>query len=177
MAKKEEDLRAYKLDKDVHQVLHNIVSDIMHDKSLKNKWNLPFKDGYWCNIKIHGDQMELRTECLKGGFRTNKADILELQKFARETKKDLGKFERAVRSEFKKRTGKALKWGKGKEFCNYEMIAMNGMYKFYCYKSGPIKVDLGGQEFSEGGPDPIASKNESDDDYQIVDVAKLGHWG
>lgn len=180
MPKKEKDLRVYKLDKDAIQVLHNIVSDLNHDKQLKNKWDLPFKEEYWCNIKTHGDQLELRTECLKGGFRTtDRASVQELRNFAEETKRIFAKFESAVRREFKTRAGKALKWGKGHERCDYEPVALNGLYKFYYVKCGPIKVELGGQEFAEGTDLPNEGKLDTDTAHQLIDVSKMSKrkWG
>lgn len=175
MAKKEEKPSVYKLDKDTFQVLHQIVHDLRYEKELKNKWNLPVKDDYWYNINFHGDQMELRVECLKGGFRSSRVDSLELQRLAGETKKLFDKFEKMVRSEFKDRAGKSLVWGRGNQYCNYEKVAMNNLYKFYCVKNGPVRVNLGGQEFSEDGPE-LNKGDIREDDYMIVDTSKIENW-
>lgn len=174
MAKDENDLTVYKLDRDLEQVIHNIVNDLKFDKELKNKWDIPVKGDYWMNVKIQGPHMELRVECLKGGWRSNHvSDVVEMQKFATEVKKHLSQFEKAVRSEFKTRTGKALRWGKGKEFVNYEPVALNNLYKFYAHKSGPVKVSIDRQEWSEDGPELNKVKVSEDEALAVYKDLEL----
>lgn len=163
MASKELDLRVYKLDRDLEQVIHNIVVSLKNDKEMTNKWNLGPKQDHWFNVKIQGPEMELRVECLKGGWRTQRLDVNEMQQYAKEVVKLLGKFEKAVRSEFKERTGKALRWGKGKEYVNYEPVALNNLYKFYAFKSGPVRVSVDRQEWNEDVPSIKRPKTNEED--------------
>lgn len=175
MKKADEDVSVYKLDKDIEQVLHNIINVWNHNKDYAERWDMNPKDQIWTNIKFQGDVLELRVECLKGGWRSTVQDIQEMQNFSRDIRDALKKAEKDLRKEFKKKTGKAFRWSKGKERANYEAVAMNGLYKFYASKSGKVTVDIGRQVHSEKGPDIVTGekKKKKGDKMGLVDVLTL----
>lgn len=170
-----EEVMVYKLDRDIEQVLHNIINAWNNNKDYKQRWNMNPKEQVWVNIRVQGDHLELRVEALKGGWReSNRFDIVEMQRFAEDVRKALVQAEKDLRKEFKEKTGKAFRWSKGKVSCRYEPVALNGLYKFYATKGGQIKVNLPRQEHSEGvkGPNP-GGKNRKADDWKLADILSL----
>lgn len=138
--------------KDLPSVLHQIVQDMKEnsEKELYNKWGFPWKKVANFKIKMRGnDGLELLFFKLEGGFRVPQEDRNILQRKALETKKDLEKFEKALKKEFKERTGKTLRLSKGKVDCNYELVAYNGLYRFFTIKQCDVKTELDGHTYGE----------------------------
>ena len=159
-----DDLRVYRLDRDIEQVLHNIVNVFNSDEGRHQSWGLNPKEEVWVNIRYQGGDLELRVESLKGGWRTTVSDVVEMEKYATCMKDCLTKAEKDIRDTFKDITGKSLRWGKGKEWVNYEPVAMNGLYKFYAHKTGPVRVVLDRQKFVEKGPDIVTGEKKGEKD-------------
>lgn len=141
----------YDQTKDLHAVLFQIVEDLKEktNEELRSRLAVSWKELKWCDIKFGGNTLELRVNVIDGSLREPQKNPAELQKRAKEAFTVLHRFEDAVRKEFKKRTKKALTWISPKEFCNHELIAANGLYRFYALKIGQVKTVLGGQKFDE----------------------------
>lgn len=138
----------YDQTKDLHAVLFQIVEDLKEQANdeLRSQLAVSWKELKWCDIKFGGNTLELRVNILDGALREPQKHVQELQKKLREVYDVLHRFESAVRKEFKKRTKKALTWVKPKEFANYELVALNGVYRFYALKIGEVKTTLPGQD-------------------------------
>lgn len=138
----------YNQSQDLHAVLFQIVEDLKDRKNQELHKNLAvsWKELEWCDIKFNGNILEMHVNILDGSLREPQRTPIELQKRLKEVYNVLHKFENAVRKEFKKRTKKALTWVKPKEFANYELIAMNGLYRYYAIKIGEVKTTLPGQD-------------------------------
>ncbi len=142
----------YRLDKDLITVLHQICKDLRdkENSEIRETWGVSWKEMSWCNILTGGDVLELKVERLDGSFREPRLAVDELRKKQKETTDLLKKFEKALRKEFKKRTGKALSFtGKKQEMSDFERIALNGVYRFVAAKKGHVKTSLPGQSFDE----------------------------
>lgn len=141
----------YDQSKDLHATLFQIVEDLKEKRNeeLRQELAVSWKELQWCDIKFGGNTLELRVNILDGALREPQKHTQELQKKLKEVYAVLDRFEKAVRKEFKNRTKKALTWNKPKEFANFELIAMNGLYRFYALKVGEIKTTLPGQSFSD----------------------------
>lgn len=142
----------YRLDKDLGSVLHQICTDLRNKENseIRKEWGVSYHEMSWCSIKTGGDMLELRVERLDGSFREPALNVDELRKKNKETAELLKKFEKAVRKEFKSRTGKALSFvGKKVEKSDYERVALNGVYRFIACKKGHVKTTLDGQSFSD----------------------------
>lgn len=140
----------YRLDKDLSTVLHQIVKDLSdkENSEIRNKWGVSFKEMSWCNLRLGGDALELKVEKLDGSLREPVMQVAEIRKKLKETETLLGKFEKAVKKEFKERTGKTLSFvGKGKTGSDHGLVALNGLYRFVAYKRAIIKTSLDGQSF------------------------------
>jgi hypothetical protein len=138
----------YDQTKDLHATLFQIVEDLKEKKNeeLRKQLAVSWKELEWCDIKFAGNCLELRVNHLDGALREPQKHPQELQKKLKETYDVLDRFENAVRKEFKKRTKKALTWVTPKKAANYELVALNGVYRFYAIKIGEIKTTLPGQE-------------------------------
>lgn len=144
--------RAFEPEKDVFQVLHQIASDLRekNDQSIYKDWGIPYKDGVWFDVKVSGlsnGNLSLRLDLheLVGGYRVNQERPSELESRSKDTKKLFDKFERELKKEFKKRSGKALSCSKGKTTVNWELVALNGLYRFFVVKVCEVKTKLDGQ--------------------------------
>ena len=169
-----EEVLVYHLDRDLEQILHNIVNAWNKNKDYKQRWNMNPKEQCWVNIKLQGGHLELRVEALKGGWREScRYDLQEMANFAMEVKAALKCAEADLRKEFKERSGKAFRWSKGKEICNYEPMALNALYRFYAIKSGPITVKIDRQEHSPGVEGPNPGKKDIGDGWKLTDILSL----
>lgn len=142
----------FDVNKDVFRVLHQIVVDMREDadRGLKKKWGVPFKCLKHCNVKTGANNtLILLVYELHGGFRTRHEDATVLQKRAGDTRKLLKTFENELKKEFKERTGKALRLSKGVTHCDSELIAQNGLYRFWAFKNCEIRTESEGQEYKE----------------------------
>jgi hypothetical protein len=148
----------YEQGKHLADVLHNIIVDLRegNDQSLYEKWGIPFKSSdNWFNISLSGpasaDEFPgfvIKVNELSGGFRADaeRPDILANR--AKDTIKLLESVEKAIKKEFKERTGKALVWkSKPQTAVNWEMVAYNGLYRFFATRSGTLKTKLEPQEY------------------------------
>jgi hypothetical protein len=136
---------------DVQTVIGQIVSDLKEkdNTELRKRMAVNWKELQWYNAKMTGTKLQISIEKTEGGLRTPKYSQLELQKLLKETMSSLRKFETALREEFRKRTGKALTWIDPKEFADYQLVAMNGLYLFVAKKVGEVKTILPGQKFEK----------------------------
>jgi hypothetical protein len=139
------------LNADVQTVVHQIIEDLKEkqNEDLRSKLAVSWKELEWCSVKMGGNVLELRVVCLDGALREPKKHPTELQKKRRQVYDMLHRLEKAVRKEFRERTGKALTWNKPKEHADFEMIALNGLYRFFAVKVGEVKTSLPGQSFDE----------------------------
>lgn len=164
MTDREETL-VYHFDRDIEQILHNIVNAWNRNKDYKKRWNINPKEEIFVNIKTQGTFLELRVEGLRGGWRyVGHLDQMEMNKHLEEMKKCLKQAEKDLRKEFKEKAGKGFRWSKGKEWADFQPVAMNGLYRFVASKSGNITVNVDRQKHSENGPDIKPSKIEKDKD-------------
>lgn len=168
----------YKFDRDLEQILHNIVNQWNRNKDYKKRWNINPKEEVFVNVKLAGNVLELRVEGLRGGWRTSRVDQLEMERFAKEMERALKEAEKDLRKEFKEKSGKAFKWSRAKVKVNYEPIALNNLYKFTASKTGEVKVTVERQEHSEGSPKLNKAKTDKPDSWKLIDVGKLSDkWG
>lgn len=156
--------KTFEKEKDLLSTLHQIAVDLReeYDQEIYSKWGIPPKMAKWCRLKtftdLDGDiNIQLLVNELSGGYRINKEYPSELEKRGVETKKLLEKFEKLVRAEFKKRTGKALKISKGDTIVDWELIALNGLYNFFAIKTAKVRTELDGQSYPENEKE-IASR-------------------
>lgn len=138
-------------EKDLQSVLFQIVEDLKEKQNdkLRSRLAVSWKELQFCNINFGGDTLELKINIIDGSLREPQKNPAELQKRLREAYNVLHKFEDAVRKEFKSRTGKSLIWTESREFASHEMVALNGLYRFYALKAGKVKTSLEGQQFAE----------------------------
>lgn len=142
----------FDLNKDVVRVLHQIVEDMKEDadRGIKQKWGIPFKNLKNCDVKTGADgNVILLVFEHHGGFRVSQEDSTVLHKRALDTKKLLNTFEKELKKEFKERTGKALRFSKGITQCDFQLVAQNGLYRFWAFKNCQVKTELDGQEYKE----------------------------
>lgn len=132
---------------DLQGTLYQIVSDLkeQQNEDMRKVYGLPWKELEYADIKFGGNKLELRLNILDGSLREPKRNPAELQKKLADVYDALHRYEDAVRKEFRKRTGKALTWVDPKEFADCEMIALNGLYRYYALKLGEVKTKLEGQ--------------------------------
>lgn len=170
-----EEVMVYRFDRDLEQILHNIVNEFNKNKDYKLRWNMNPKEQCFVNIKLSGNHLELRVEALKGGWReSNRFDMVEMQRFSKEVEDALKLAEKDLRKEFKERSGKAFRWsGETQVRSNYEPVALNALYKFYSTKSGPVSVKIDRQKHSENGPEINKAKNDTADDWKLTDILSL----
>lgn len=142
----------YNLNGETFVVLHQIVADMREDadRYLKNKWNIPFKSLKHCTIKTNSDgTLTMIVHELHGGFRVRQEPVEVLQKRAQDTIKLLKSFEKELKREYKQRTKKTLNLSGGVTSCDYQLIATNGLYKFFAIKHCKINKTLDGQEYKD----------------------------
>lgn len=145
---------AINLDQNLQSVLQQITSEMkMAGNKLAAKYDLPWRELEYCNIsftgKEEGQELTMKVENRKGGFRVGRSDptinsfnAKELQSHLQDIRKILKNFEKALKKEFKERTGKALRLTKPKEFANYELVAANGLYRFFAIKVAEVDASL-----------------------------------
>jgi uncharacterized protein YfaP (DUF2135 family) len=98
---------------------------------------------------MSGKKLMISIEKKDGSLRMPRKSVVELQKELANTRKELDRFETALRSEFRKRTGKALTWVNPETKGDFQMIAHNGLHLFVVKKFGDIKTTLPGQKFDD----------------------------
>jgi hypothetical protein len=142
----------FDLDKETFRVLHQIVQDMKEDADrtkIKN-WGVPVKSLKNCSIKTHSNgTASLVVFELHGGLRVRQEPEENLRKRSMETVKLLKLFEKELKKRFKDKTGKALKLTQEQTSCHHELVATNGLYRFWAYKHCYIKTELDGQEYKE----------------------------
>lgn len=168
-----EDTLVYRFDRDIEQILHNVVNAWNRNADYKKRWNINPKEEVFVNIRTQGDFLELRVEGLRGGWFVGSQEQIEMNKYLEEMKKYLKKAESELRSAFKEKAGKAFRWSKGKEWSNFEPIAQNGIYRFVAYKAGPITVNVDRQKHSEDGPEIDGGAVDKEDSWRLSDLLTL----
>lgn len=143
---------AINLDQNLQSVLQTITNEMKLDSNkLAAKYDLPWKELEYCNIsftgKEEGQELTMKVEDRKGGFRVGAGDAAALQAKLSDIRKTLSNFEKALKKEFKERTGKALRLTKPKEIANYEMVALNGLYRFFAIKTVCVDASLEEPEY------------------------------
>lgn len=136
---------------DVATTVGQIVSDLREEKNeeIRKVYGINWKELEGLNWKMSGDVLQLTVTKTNGSFRMPKLAPQDLQKLLKETYNCLHAFEGAVREEFRKRTGKALTWKDPKEFADFSLVSMNGLYQFVAKKIGKVKTILPGQSFEK----------------------------
>jgi hypothetical protein len=133
------------------EVLSTIVNEMKLDNNeIARKWNMSWQQAKSCNISFSGDEVILKVEQRKGGFRISGEDPRNLLGELNEVRKVLSKFEDAIRKEFKKRTGKTLRLKERKIVSNFEPVAYNGLYRFFAVKIATASAALDGQQWQDG---------------------------
>lgn len=152
MKEKREELSVFKNEKDLPHLLKQIVVDI-HDeanKKIYNNWNVSYKDIKNCNVKLLFDnEVQLEVCELYGGFQIGEEDPRELAARAKDTRKLMANFVKDLKKRFKEKSGKNLGFKQLSEKVNFELIATNGLYRFYCIKRVKVSTKLEGQDWSE----------------------------
>jgi hypothetical protein len=136
---------------DVDTVVHQIVSDLREKQNdeLRKRLAVSWKELEWVKVKTGGNKLEISVDLLDGSLRQPKKNPAECQKKLKETIRVLERFEDAIRKEFRSRTNKALTWVDPHVHADFELIALNGLCRFFARKFGEIKTSLPGQKFSE----------------------------
>jgi hypothetical protein len=132
---------------DLQATIHQIVSDLkeQQNQDMRKVYALPWKEVEYASVKFGGNKLELIVNILDGSLREPKRNPAELQARLKDVYDILHRFEDAVRKEFRKRTGKALTWVDPKEFGDCELIALNGLHRYFAIKLGEVKTKLVGQ--------------------------------
>ena len=172
MTDREETL-VYRFDRDLQQVLHNIVSVWNRNKDFKQRWNINPKEEVFVNLKTQGNVLELRVEGRRGGWRVGAVDNREMNKYLAEMRKHLKSAESDLRKEFKQVTGKAFRWSNCKEWADFQPVALNNLFSFKACKAGPVSVEIDGQKHSEDGPEIDGGKIDKEGKWGITDIIKL----
>lgn len=161
--------KSFEKEKDILSTLHQIAVDLRedNDQEMYKTWGLPPKMAKWCRMKTTTDKdgdiaVQLLVDELSGGYRINKENPKELEKRGLETKRILDKFEKLIRGEFKKRTGKTLKLSKGDLIIDWELIALNGLYRFFAIKTAKVRTELDGQSWPEDEDDKASRTLENE---------------
>ena len=133
----------------VETVIHQIVSDLNEEKNeeLRNKLGVSWKELQWFKVKTGQNYLEITLNLFDGSLREPKKNAQECQKKLKEVVKLLEKFESSLRTEFRSRTKKALTWVDSDIKADFELVALNGLCRFYACKFGEIKTKLPGQTF------------------------------
>lgn len=141
----------FDLNADVQRVVHQIISDLREKENdeLRKKLAVNWKELEWFNVKFSGNVMQISVTKLDGSLRMPQAPPGELQKRLKECYECLHKFEKALREEFRDRTGKALTWKDAKEHADFQLVALNGLYQFVAKKIGEVKTVLPGQSYDK----------------------------
>lgn len=141
---------SFKLDQDMHSVISSLVYEMKEDNNkLAAKYDLPWTQAKYCNVQFEGDQIIMKVEERKGGFRIRGENGKVLNSQLADVIKLGEKFEKAIKKEFKERTGKALTI-KGKSTkSDFEMVAYNGLYRFFTITTGKVSSKVEGQSFQD----------------------------
>lgn len=131
--------------KDLKSVIHQIAADLRE----KANWELhgtqtSWKDLKTCDVQMSGNNLTIRVNAMDGSLRQPRKNASELQAKMKQTTVLLDRFETALRKEFKKRTGRTLSWKNKKEMSDCEMIALNGLHRFYAIRTGEVTTELAG---------------------------------
>jgi hypothetical protein len=143
----------YEQGKDLTSTLYNIVQDMREevDQNMINDWSISPKQLKSCSAKVHGTgenpRVELRVSEMAGGYRVPAENPCVLSSRASDTVKLLDKFEKALKKEFKKRTGKALTIKKPQLRVDWQQVALNGLYQFIALRVGECTTKLQPQEW------------------------------
>lgn len=143
----------YEQGRDLASTLHNIVVDMRQevDQSMINDWSITPKQLKSCHVRIHGTgenpRVEFRVSEMAGGYRTPAENPCVLADRASDTVKLLDKFQKSLKKEFKKRTGKVLTIKKPKLVVDWQQIALNGLYQFIAARIGECSTQLETQEW------------------------------
>ena len=143
----------YEQGKDLTSVLYNIVVDIReeNDQSMVNDWSISPNQLKGCDIRIHGTgekpRIEFRVSEFQGGYRVPAENPCTLADRAKDTVKLLDKFEKSIKKEFKKRTGKTLTIKKPELRVDWQLVALNGLYQFVALRIGEIGTELPSHEW------------------------------
>ncbi len=145
--------KAYDQDKDLSATLKDIVDKMKDetDKAMYNDWGISPKQLKFCNIKLYGNPLKITLQVFEnsGAYRLPEVHPRDLQNDANGTLKLLDKFEKALKKEFKTRTGKALKISKGSSDVSWSKIALNGLYQFVAIKQAEVSTELDGQSWEK----------------------------
>lgn len=145
--------KAYDLNKDLPATLHDIVAKMKEEsnQAMYNDWGISPKQLKACDVKVFGEGPKITLQVFEysGAYRLPQQHPRDLQNEAQGTIKLLIKFETALKKEFKKRTGKALKISKGKTDVNWSVVALNGLYQFVAVKRAEVNTELEGQTWDK----------------------------
>ncbi len=143
----------YEQGKDLTSTLKNIVVDMREerDQSMINDWGISPLQLKQCLVRVYGTEdkpkVEFRVSEMHGGYRVPAENPCVLSDRAGDTVKMLDKFEKAVKKEFKRRTGKTLSVKKPETRVDWQMISLNGLYQFTALKIGECTTELPPQEW------------------------------
>ena len=143
----------YEQGRDLTSILHNIVQDMREevDQEMINDWSISPKQLKSCSVRVHGTgenpRVELRVSEMAGGYRVPAENPCVLADRGKDTVRLLDKFEKAVKKEFKKRTGKTLTIKKPELRVDWQQVALNGLYQFIALRVGECTTKLKPQEW------------------------------
>lgn len=143
----------YEQGKDLVSTLKNIVVDMREerDQSMINDWGISPLQLKQCLVRVHGTgenpKVEFRVSEIHGGYRVPAENPCILADRAKDTIKMLEKFVKAVKKEFKRRTGKTLTVKKPETRVDWQQIALNGLYQFIALQIGECTTKLPPQEW------------------------------
>ena len=129
---------------EVETVLNQIVSDIKDStqQEIAKSIGVSLKDVEGFNIKYAKGMLQINVSIIDGSLTEPNRQPLEKQKRIREVFDKLERFESKLRKEFRQRTGKALTFKNTKQFADCEMIALNGLYRYFAKKVGEVSTVL-----------------------------------
>lgn len=143
----------YEQGKDLVSTLKNIVVDMREerDQSMINDWGISPLQLKQCLIRVHGTEsspkVEFRVSEMQGGYRVPAENPCVLADRASDTVKMLDKFVKAVKKEFKRRTGKTLKTKKPETRVDWQQVALNGLYQFIALQIAECTTELPPQDW------------------------------
>lgn len=140
----------FKQNQDMNSVISSIVYEMKDDNNkLAAKYNLPWTQMRFCNIKFTGDKLILSVEERKGGFKIRDENPRIINKQLAEIKQLMEKFEKSLKEEFKERTGKTLTLKNKETKADCNRVALNGLYRFFCIRSADASSKVEGQTFQD----------------------------
>lgn len=143
----------YEQGRDLTSTLYNIVQDMREEvnQEMINDWSVSPKQLKNCAVRVHGTgenpRVEVRVSEMAGGYRVPAENPCVLADRAKDTIKLLDKFEKALKKEFKKRTGKTLTLKKPELRVDWQQVALNGLYQFVALRIGECTTKLQPQEW------------------------------